>query len=217
MKIEYEKGGTQKDFYDEADVLSVRCPFCDVDKYREIYKERGALGIVQCNACSLIYVNPRLKEPEKIYWGDAKKYFEEAKLIFEGKKRHHRDNNYSEDLDMIYRHKPSGNFLDVGTNMGFFLRNAKKLGVWNLCGVEPSPSLSDIARKKIGLNIKTAFLENAGLDDNFFDVVTMTDVFEHISDPGKILTEVGRILKKDGILFIKVPNGLFNLFRDFNK
>lgn len=97
--------------------------------------------------------------------------------------------------------------------MGFFLRNAKKWDGWNLYGVEPSPSLSDMARKYFGLNVKTAFLEDAKFESGFFDVVTMTDVFEHITNPDKMLNEIRRILKPDGILFIKVPNGLFNLFK----
>ncbi len=96
--------------------------------------------------------------------------------------------------------------------MGFFLRNAKG-GKWNLYGVEPSPSLSEIARKYFALNVKTAFVEDAHFESNFFDVVTIIDVFEHISEPGKVLHEIHRILKKDAILFIKVPNGLFNLFK----
>ena len=213
MKIDYERGGRQKDIYDESEVVSVPCPFCYSNKYKEIYKERGVLGIVQCGDCNLIYVNPRLKNPEEVYHGDAEKYFKEAKLIFEGKAAHHRDPNYLEDLKLIHQYKPTGNFLDVGTNMGFFLRNAKRWNGWNLYGVEPSPSLSDMARKYFGLNVKTAFLEEAGFESEFFDVVTMTDVFEHIANPDKILNEVRRIIKPDGILFIKVPNGLFNLFK----
>ncbi len=210
--LNYEKGGTQKQFYDQSEVMIAACPFCEEKKHREIHKERGALGVVHCVNCGLIYVNPRLKEPEKVYWGDADKYFKEAKLIFEGKLKHHRDLNYLQDLKLIYRHKPSGNFLDVGTNMGFFLRNARGQN-WNLYGVEPSPSLSSLAREHFGLNVKTAFLEEAGFENNFFDIVSMTDVFEHISQPKKMLGEVKRILKPDGIIFIKVPNGNFNLFK----
>lgn len=210
--MDYERGGTQKEFYTESEVKYVPCLLCGENNYRKIYKERGTLGIIQCLHCSLIYVNPRLKEPEKTYWGDADKYFKEAKLIFEGKARHHRDPNYIQDLKLIYKYKPSGNFLDVGTNMGFFLRNAKGRH-WCLYGVEPSPALSELARKYFGLNIKTAFLENAGFENSFFDIVSMTDVFEHIPEPGKILSEARRILKEDGILFIKVPNGFFNLFK----
>tara|TARA_B100000315_G_scaffold258184_1_gene309444 strand:+ start:4293 stop:5273 length:981 start_codon:yes stop_codon:yes gene_type:complete len=212
--IQYEKGGTQKDFYNESEVTAVPCPLCETYQFKVIYKEREALGIVRCLKCNLIYVNPRLKNPEKVYWGDADKYTKEAKLIFEGKAPHYRDPNYLEDLHLIKRYKPGGNFLDVGTNMGFFLRNAKKVSTkWNLYGVDPSSTLTDIARKYFGLNVKTAFLEDAGFEDNFFDVITMTDVFEHITEPKKILNENRRILKPDGILFIKVPNGQFNLFK----
>lgn len=211
--IDYEKGGREKAIYAESELVNCPCPLCGKDEYSEIYKERGGLGIVRCKNCGLIYVNPRLKNPEGVYWGDAEKYLKEAKLIFEGKATHHRDPNYLDDLEFIRHYKPSGNFLDVGTNMGFFLRNAKRWEGWNLFGVEPSPSLSEIARRHFGLNIKTAFLEDAGFESGFFDIITMTDVFEHITDPGKILDEAARIIKPDGILFIKVPNGLFNLFK----
>lgn len=210
--MDYLKGGSQKDIYTASEVVSVSCPLCATNNCNEIYRERKALGIVQCLSCGLLYVNPRLKEPEKIYWGDADKYFEEARLIFEGKVKHHRDSNYISDLKLIYRYKPYGNLLDIGTNVGFFLRNAKN-SRWTLYGVEPSSSLSEMARKYFDLDVKTAFLEEASFQNNFFDVVTMTDVFEHISEPGKLLSEIYRILKPDGILFIKVPNGLFNLFK----
>ena len=210
--MDYERGGRQKGIYTESEVEYVSCPLCNSSQYKGIYKERGVLGIVWCSGCGLIYVNPRLKNPEKIYWGDVDKYFEEARLIFEGKAKHHRDPNYIDDMKLIYKYKPTGNFLDIGTNMGFFLRNARNRE-WHLYGIEPSPSLSEIAKRYFGLNVKTAFLEDAGLENNFFDVVTMTDVFEHIPQPGRILKEVHRILKQDGILFIKVPNGLFNLLK----
>jgi len=213
VKIDYERGGRQKDIYEKSEVMDVSCPLCNKNEYLDIYKERGSLGIVRCKDCNLIYANPRLKDPEGVYWGDAEKYFKEARLIFEGKASHHRDKNYLDDLKLIRRYKPAGNFLDVGTNMGFFLRNAKRWNGWNLYGVEPSPSLSEMARTYFGLNVKTSLLEDAGFENEFFDVVTMTDVFEHITEPGRILTEVRRILKPEGILFIKVPNGLFNLFK----
>jgi len=215
MIMDYKRGGKQKEIYTELEVEYVVCPLCNKTKYKEIYRERGVLGIVRCENCDLIYVNPRLKNPEMTYWGDVDNYLEEARLIFEGKAKHHRDKNYIDDLKLIYKYKPGGNFLDIGTNMGFFLRKARGWK-WNLYGVEPSVALSDIARKYFGLNVKTAFLEEAHFPNEFFDVVTMTDVFEHLSQPGRVLAEVYRILKADGILFIKVPNGLFNLFKFYS-
>lgn len=210
--MNYERGGTQKDLYSVSDVENTSCPLCDGREYKKIYQERGVLGIVRCFDCGLIYVNPRLKNPEQVYWGAMDKYYQEAKLIFEGKMAHHRDPNYIADLSLIYKYKPRGKLLDIGTNMGFFLRNARNKG-WDIYGVEPSPSLSEMARKYFNLNVKTAFLEEAGFENEFFDIVTMTDVFEHLTQPKKVLSEVNRVLKPDGIIFIKVPNGLFNLLK----
>ncbi len=212
LNQDYERGGIQKTEYCQEEVVYNNCPLCHCDNFQQIFKERGVLGIVRCRNCSLIYVNPRLKSPEQIYWGEKEKYYSEAKLVLEGKARHHRDVNYISDLRLIVKFKPRGNLLDVGTNMGTFLRMARNMG-WNLYGVEPSAPLSEMARKFFGLNVKTAYLEEAKFECKFFDVVTMVDVFEHIAQPGKILSEINRILKDDGILFIKVPNGLFNLFK----
>jgi len=153
-----------------------------------------------------------VKDAHKNYWGEEKKYYEESRLIFKGTAKHHRDKNYLEDLKRIERIKPEGNFLDIGTNTGFFLRHARKKK-WNVFGIEPSPMLSDMARKYFGLNVKTAYLDEAGFEEDFFDVVTMTDVFEHISDPKKMLEDVKKVLKEDGIVFIKVPNGNYNLVK----
>jgi SAM-dependent methyltransferase len=210
--MDYDKGGTQKDFYTESETEHANCPLCGEDRSSRLHTERGFLGVVRCLFCGLIYVNPRLKYPEKVYWGDAEKYFEEAKLIFHGKAKHHRDPNYFNDWKLIYRYKPSGNLLDIGTNMGFFLRHAKGRN-WRLYGVEPSPALSEMARKYFNLDVRNAFLNEANFEDNFFDIVTMTDVFEHIACPAKLLADIRRILKPDGILFVKVPNAFFNLFK----
>jgi len=202
----------QKGYVKADDVMERCCPLCDSGAHLEIYREKGPIRIVRCGGCGLIYANPILKEPGKNYWGDERCYYEEAKLLFNGSARHHRDPNYLQDLRIIERLKPEGNFLDVGTNMGFFLRHTAGRK-WNVFGVEPSPSLSEMARKYFGLNVMTAYLAEAGFQDEFFDVVTMIDVFEHIVEPKGMLRDIRKVLKKDGILFIKVPNGNYNLLK----
>jgi len=208
----YARGGTQREAYAREDVEDVPCPLCGVMDREGIYVERGVLGIVRCRRCALVYVSPRLKNPEQVYWGDAARYFEEGRLIFEGNARHHRDPNYLTDLRLIARFKPTGEFLDVGSNMGFFLRHTRGRP-WRVTGLEPSPSLSEIARTRFGLNVQTCLLKEAGFPEGRFDIVTMTDVFEHIGEPRAMLREIRRILKPDGIVLIKVPNGPFNLFK----
>jgi len=209
---DYVRGGRQKSHYSENEVIERDCPLCGNKDYLNIYKERGSLGIQRCKKCDLIYTSPMVKDSEKTYWGDENKYYEEARLVFKDLSKHHRDPNYLEDLKIIEAIKPEGNFLDIGTNMGFFLRHTRGKK-WNVFGIEPSPVLSEMARKYFGLNVKTAYLEEARFLDDFFDVVTMTDVFEHIKEPKKMLEDIKRVLKKDGILFIKVPNGNFSLLK----
>ena len=166
--MDYERGGRQKDFYAADEVISRDCPFCKSGDYVKVYQERGSIGIVRCKSCELIYTNPIVKEPEKNYWGDKAKYYEEARLIFKGVARSYRDPNYIDDLRLIEKVRPSGAFLDIGTNAGFFLRHTRGKA-WDVVGIEPSPSLSEMARKYFGLNVKTAYLDKAGFEDGYFE------------------------------------------------
>lgn len=211
-KDDYIHGGTQKDHYGPEDVISSTCMICGSDKSTTLYTERGHLGVVKCSSCDFIYTSPRAKDAENNYFGDASVYFSEARLIFSGKKRHHRDRNYEYELRMIQKHKPKGSLLDIGTNMGFFLRKAREFG-YQVQGVEPSPSLSKIATEQFGLPIKNSFFEKADFPKESFDVLTMIDVFEHVTNPVELLSNAYPVLKKDGILCIKVPNGNYNVLK----
>lgn len=40
-----------------------------------------------------------------------------------------------------------------------------------------------------------------------FDVIVLSDVLEHVSSPGGLLTDVAKLLKHDGIVLVSIPNG----------
>jgi len=209
---DYVRGGKQKALYSLAETVEWPCPLCGSSEAELIKTERGVLKVVECKSCDLIRVNPRLESPESVYQGDQALYEAEFREIILGKRPHHRDKNYLQDIAVLERLKPTGNFLDIGTSTGAFLRHARGRG-WNLTGVEPSPSLGGLARKWWGLEIKQGFVEKLDLPSAHYDIVTMTDVFEHIVNPREVLATVRRVLKPDGIVFIKVPNGLFNVMK----
>ncbi len=208
---DYIHGGSQKDFYEEHEREHCKCPLCDSESFTVLDSDRG-LSVVKCNSCSLIYTNPRAATAQENYFSNADIFYEEARLIFKGKKPHHRDRNYEYELVKIKKHKPSGKLLDVGTNMGFFLRKAREAG-YETEGVEPSPAVSQIARDNWGLKIHTAFLQDANLPENHYDVITLIDVFEHVTQPKQLLNTCFKLLKPDGIVVIKVPNGDYNHFK----
>jgi SAM-dependent methyltransferase len=53
------------------------------------------------------------------------------------------------------------------------------------------------------------------LDDSI-DFVTMNAVIEHIKDPSNILKEINRVLKNEGLLFIRTPNWQMDFKNFFN-
>ena len=105
---DYVRGGTQKDFYHIDDVEECSCPLCDEFSSDHICYERGAIGVVKCKKCDLIYISPRVKNAAENYHGKADVYIEEARLIFNGEKDHHRDRNYEYELNRIKKYKKGG-------------------------------------------------------------------------------------------------------------
>ncbi|MCC7384149.1 MAG: class I SAM-dependent methyltransferase [Deltaproteobacteria bacterium] len=209
---EYVRGGKQRATYGPGDVVEWPCPLCGEQSGPVLKTERGVLGVQVCERCSLIRVNPRLNRPDEVYRGDVALYEAEYRMVVNGQRPHHRDRNYLHDVELIARHKPAGRFLDIGTSTGAFLRHARDRG-WQLTGVEPSPQLAALARKWWGLEVIEGFVEELDLPASSFDVVTMTDVFEHIVNPRQVLAAIRRAIKDDGVLFVKVPNGAFNVLK----
>lgn len=132
--------------------------------------------------------------------------------ILDGLKPHNRDRNYCEHLKTILAVKPRGRLLDIGTHCGFFLRLARNQD-WKLYGIEPSPTNAMLAREKFGLDVRASYLEDDIFPLEFFDVVTMINVLDHVTTPLTLLSIVRKILKPDGILFIKVPNAYWSLLK----
>ena len=82
----------------------------------------------------------------------------------------------------------------------------KKLGNWELTGVELSPRASQKARDAYGVDVFTGDLLEANFQDNKYDLVTLWNVLEHVYDPSATLHEVWRILRSGGLMIIRIPN-----------
>lgn len=98
-----------------------------------------------------------------------------------------------------------GRLLDVGCGNGLFLKKMRELG-WLVAGVEPDPKAVQVARNQHGLEVSQGTLMDAGLQENSFDVVTMSHVIEHVSDPIELLRACHRVLKPGGKLVAVTPN-----------
>lgn len=99
--------------------------------------------------------------------------------------------------------------LDVGCGTGLFLKPLIVAGCTRLYGVDGP---QDFTGRAISRGYKEVS-EVADLNisplpgaNESFDLVVCKDVFEHLLNPTHALSEISRVLKKDGMLLLHVPN-----------
>lgn len=94
--------------------------------------------------------------------------------------------------------------LEVGCGAGNVL---EKIPKGKLYGVDLSGFLVEKARKKLKdrAKIEVGDAENLPFQDENFDKVYCTEVLEHVLHPEKVISEIHRVLKSDGVLVVTVP------------
>jgi ubiquinone/menaquinone biosynthesis C-methylase UbiE len=103
--------------------------------------------------------------------------------------------------------KPGFYLLDYGCGPGGYITAAAQLvsdsGKIYALDIHPLAlkKVQNIALKKKLTNVETILSDCAtGLPDKSIDVILVYDIFHSLSEPDKILTELYRVLKPDGIL-----------------
>ena len=104
---------------------------------------------------------------------------------------------------------PPGKLLDVGCGVGTVTKELQKRGFEVVGG-----DFSDVAVqrcKEIGVQAIVCDVDAEGLpfDTQTFDVVWCSEVLEHVFDPFFLLEEIRRVLKRDGVVLISIPNDLY--------
>jgi len=153
--------------------------------------------IVRCNECGLVYANPR--------W-DSSLVSENYSVVEDPtyvEEREGRVLTFSRNLapfERLAARSPTRRLLDVGCHIGVMVELAQARG-WEAWGVEPSTWASERARAR-GLRVITGTLADAHAPADYFDVVTMWDVIEHLTDPAAEIRSVYRVVKPGGIFAI---------------
>jgi len=113
-------------------------------------------------------------------------------------------------VDAQCRHLPplpddGGRVLDIGFGNGGFLRLATEAG-WDAEGIDFDARAVENAAAA-GLKVMEGGVSALScLADNTYDVVTLCHVIEHVHEPNRLLKEVFRLLKPEGIVWIDTPN-----------
>jgi SAM-dependent methyltransferase len=108
-------------------------------------------------------------------------------------------------INRMKTYSRAGKLLDVGCNIGLFLKVAREEG-FDVTGVELNRDCAAYGRENFGLEIHSEYLDAIGFPSGSFEVVTLFDVLEHIPDLHNFLKEVRRIIRPGGLLVVQSPN-----------
>ncbi len=179
---------------------TVDCNFCGPNSTEIVQKAENPFRVVKCKTCGLVFTRPQPDKEliEEHYQEDYYKEWLEKQM-----KR--RIPMWKKRLKELLKYKKNGRLLDVGFGSGTFLRLAKENG-FEVNGTEISEYACRYVKDHYGIDTFRGDLEEARFPSDSFDVVTLWHALEHLPDPRLTLNEIHRILKKDGLLVVAVPN-----------
>lgn len=99
----------------------------------------------------------------------------------------------------------SDRVLEVGCSTGHFLHTIRD-HVSEVIGIELDQSHAKFARENCNLTVYDRPIDETPIKNNYFDVIFMFQVFEHIPNPIEFLSLYKKYLKPNGIIYIEVPN-----------
>jgi SAM-dependent methyltransferase len=191
----------------------MNCPLCESRKNSPVWiltqekkKSREYATLLKCRDCGLLFAPDFTADRSHIYrdsyWVWEADSGESGKLVKEAKKT-----AFAGQMASLNKYiNPEGKkLLDVGTGFGYLLDVAAKTG-FDCWGVDISRVAAETAQEKFPGKIACGDLMSANYPSGFFDVISMVDVLEHITEPHKLIVEAKRILKSGGFLFIISPN-----------
>lgn len=206
-----------------------KCEICGKDKFVFMFKQNDKnfnfpeeFSLCRCTNCGIIFINPQLtsKELEKYY--PKEEYYSFNKIVSKEESKEVRLKLF---LYNLYFNPKNKNYflkvifspfflylrgtiimgdkklLDMGCGSGQFLYEMKQFGmkVW---GIE----LGEIKKEYLKeFNIKSS-LKEAKYPSDFFDLITMNHVLHHMHNPSETVSELNRILKKNGVFILGISN-----------
>lgn len=199
-----------------------KCIVCNSEDFGFILKKRGykvrgtyadllsekEYFLIRCKGCGLRFITPQDngERSSELYSKDYFHGIRDEKFVYKLYLKSASSLIWRIRARKVAKYLKRGErILDIGCGWGDFLFHMEKKG-YRGYGVDVSEEACRISRTKVKGIIRKGHVQDCNFPSDYFHVVTMWHVLEHIPDPIKVLQEIYRILKEDGHLIISVPN-----------
>lgn len=96
-------------------------------------------------------------------------------------------------------------FLDIGSGLGVFPHEIKKLG-WDCTAIDPDKKACHHMKKKLKIKAKNMDFLKSNYNKKF-NIVTLNKVLEHVEEPIKMLKKItNNLIRNDNFFYIEVPD-----------
>lgn len=171
------------------------CPACGNANHR-FCGRKNEFEVFLCRNCQTLFTLGE-SAAEKFDYND---YYDEKNLsvpLFI-------DERLKQIIDCFAAYRQNNRLLDVGCGAGSLVMAAARAG-WQAEGIEVSRPAVDFLRQK-DFQIFHGELAAARFPENSFDVVTASELLEHLSEPLELLGEIMRILRPGGLFWATTPH-----------
>ena len=190
------------------------CPLCEakakenniVDIVENIWENNK--NVYECSNCKLYFIDePSQSEIEFLYNSDF--YARNNNIIYkfiDAKMKYARALNRFNYIKKFIKKTDNLNVLEIGASDGLLLSIFKKEN-FNVFGYELNENARKDALKKYDIKMKDDFLKDKNIDENKYNIVIMSHILEHFTNPKYILNSVHNFIGGgvNDILFIEIP------------
>jgi len=175
----------------------VNCPYCDSTAARA-WAEKAGQRLLRCRRCGAIFLAevPPGEAVQDLY----QHYYDHASGELPAAARP----SLEALVESAQAFRTDGRWLDLGFGEGALLEIARGAG-WRCYGTEASPSA--LARgESRGFVVSAEPASDPRFPQGGFDVVSMVEFLEHVSEPRRFLTQAAGWLRPGGLLYLTTPN-----------
>ena len=200
----------------------INCIFCNNNNQKPLLIKGKEITVGQfgfptypviCD-CGLIFLSPRHSEKwyNNFYKSEYDNFYRlETKKDY-GKKGVIRNANEIIDRIKKYFKKPDIKILDIGCGSGTMLKHfGENFNTNNIYGIESSQEcIQSLQSNEINGTIVSTDMNSNWVNKyyEYFDLIIMRHVLEHTFNPIEALRHIRTAIKKDGYIYISVPDML---------